>query len=133
MSIGYVDPPFGPAIAGRGLKVRLQIMERASGAAWTPKDLSASTRYAYRIRAWDASDLTAFVVNDVVAEGDAAATGWLDDYVPLGEDAHDVLEWELVEVDTSNTDAATPTGDPEVVLMRWRQAIEAAPVAGATG
>lgn len=119
----WSDPPFGPAVAGRGLRVTLEITTRASGAAWAPKDISAS-RWSYQLRAWLPSDRTTLVVNDTVAKG--SATGWIDDYVPLGDDVKDQMEWELVEIDSAGNDVDTPSGYREVQLLRWRQAIEAA-------
>lgn len=109
--------------AGRGWHVFQQLTERLSAGAWSPKDISAD-RYVHRIRAWDPADRDEPVRNEVVAKSAAQdENGWLDGYIPHGAVTTSMLEWELVEVDTSGTDDDTPTGKRENVLARWRQAI----------
>ena len=129
MARALTPPPFGDAIAGRGLRVAAPIQEKLSDAGWTAK--SFGSRWTYRLRAYaEDGSLTSFVINDVVAAASDQTTraGWLDDYIPCGATVYDVLLWELVEVDGDGTDTATSTDKPEVVLLSWRQPILAAAI-----
>lgn len=122
-------PPFGDAVVGRGLRVVLRIDHQLDDDGYEPATFS--TRWTYKLRAYDeAGALTAFIVDETVAAASDQTTrqGWLDDYVPCGATAQDVLLWELVEIDGTGADASTTSGQPEVVLMRWRQPILAAAV-----
>lgn len=117
-------PPFGDAVVGRGLRVTLRVDHALDDDGFEPA--AFASRYTYRLRAYDeAGALTSFVINDTVAPAasQVTATGWLDDYIPLGATAYGVLLWELVEVDSTITDTATTTDKAEVVLLRWRQPI----------
>jgi hypothetical protein len=124
-----VPPPFGDAIAGRGLRVILPIEEKLDDGDWTAKTFAS--RWTYRVRAYaEDGALTSFVINDAVAAASdqTARPGWLDDYIPCGATAYDMLLWELVEVDGNGTDTATSTDKPEVVLLSWRQPILSAAI-----
>lgn len=126
MSGTGVEPPYGIAWAGRGLRIVRQIEEKLTASGWAGKDISGS-RWVYRVRAFDeaANDM---VVDEVVTKSATdSATGWLNHYLALGLTTYPVLRWELVEVDTSNNDSSTPTGDPEVVLETWYQDVKAKP------
>lgn len=122
--------PYGPAVAGRGLLIRRQVVERASGASWVPKNI-ADDRWEYRVRVWDpASASPAFLFDEECSKSvTAAAQGWLDHYVELGDAAQPTLAWEVVEVDhDAPSTKPTPTGFREVVLESWSQAIGSAPI-----
>lgn len=126
-----VSYPYGPAVAGRGLLIRRQVIERSGSAAWRPKDIS-DARWEYRVRAWDpAAGAPVFVFDEVCAKSVTAATqGWLDHYLELGADAQPTLAWEVVEVDLATSSVKpTPSGFREVVLEGWSQPIVRAPAA----
>lgn len=129
----YLDaPPYGPAFAGRGLLIVRQVLAKLNASAWAGKNISAA-RWTYRLRAWDEDDTSAHLVNEEIAKSTTDdTTGWLDDYVACGSTVRDTLLWQIVEVDGDNTDAATPSGQRELVLESWRQPILAATVTGAT-
>lgn len=126
-----VSYPYGPAVAGRGLLIRRQVIERSGSAAWRPKDISEA-RWEYRVRAWDPADpAPAFLLDEICAKSaTAAAEGWLDHYVELGGDARPTLAWEIVEVDLATASVKpTASGFREVVLESWGQPIVDAPLA----
>lgn len=127
MSEDFVKPPFGPAIASRGLRVVRQIEEKLDSGGYGPKDIS-SARWRYDIRAYAAPDDTDFVVEETVdASATEATDGWLDSYVDIGTAPHESMIWELVEIDMNNNAPGTRSTKREVVIVRWRQAIEDAP------
>ncbi len=127
MSGFQVTPPYGDAWAGRGLRIVRQVLEQTDADGFSAKDISAA-RFTYRVRAWSTGTTPALVIDQVIDKSSTdSATGWLDDYVPLGTTAYDQLRWQVVEVDGSNSDANTPTGQREVVLEWWDQAIRTKP------
>lgn len=114
--------PFGVFVAGRGAHVAFQVTTRVSSGAAAPKDISGS-RWSYVLRRIAVGGtITAYSLT----KGAAASTGWIDSYVALGASAVAAVEWEIVEIDDNNADAATASGKREVPLLRWRQAILAA-------
>ena len=128
LSVSY---PYGPAVAGRGILIRRQVIERSGSAAWRPKDIS-DARWEYRVRAWDpAAAAPAFLIDEACTKSATAATeGWLDHHLELGDTARPTLAWEIVKVDGgAPATKPTPTGFREVVLEAWWQPIVAAPLA----
>lgn len=128
LSVSY---PYGPAVAGRGLLIRRQVIERSGSAAWHPKDIS-DARWEYRVRAWDpAVAAPTFLFDEVCAKSaTAAADGWLDHHVELGDAARPTLAWEIIEVDRGvAATKPTPSGFREVVLEAWSQQVAGAPAA----
>jgi hypothetical protein len=126
-----VSYPYGPAVAGRGLLIRRQVIERSGSAAWRPKDIS-DARWEYRVRAWDpAVAAPAFLFDEICAKSaTAAADGWLDHHLELGDAARPTLAWEIVEVDTAAPSVKpTPSGSREVVLEAWAQPVAQGPLA----
>ena len=123
--------PYGPAVAGRGLLIRRHVIERSGSAAWRPKDIS-DARWEYRVRAWDpAAAAPTFLFDEACAKSaTAAAEGWLDHHLELGDAARPTLAWEIVEVDLgASATKPTPSGHREVVLETWWQPVGAAPLA----
>jgi len=128
MTLDYVSPLFGKAVVERGLRVRCQIKEEDLGAAEAGKDISGA-RWTYELRAYTGAVSDVFVIRKTLSKhASASASGWLDDYVPMGAVAAAELTWEVIEIDNNNTDA-TPsvTGKHEVILATWQQSIEDAP------
>ena len=122
-----MEPPYGPAVAGRGLRIVRQVESKDNASGWGGKDISS--RWTYQLRAWLETAPGTLVIDDTIAASSTdAATGWLDDYVEVGASTSDVLLWEIVEIDGSNsvTSGTTPSNFREVVIERWRQAIIAA-------
>ena len=119
----FVDPPFGDALVKRGLPIVFQVEEKLGSAVWGAKDISAS-RWSYRVRARTTETGLTFIVNEAVSKSTNNVTsGWLDHYLALGTTAYDTLFWEIVEVDSDNADASTPTTKRERLLLRWKQPI----------
>jgi len=124
------QPPFGPAIIGRGMLVRGQIREKTNATGYGDKDISS--RWTYQIRAWDAgAETPTFIINeDVAVSSTDSATGWIDDYVSMGTSEYEsALEFELNELDGDTADSNTPSGQRETTLIRWRQSIDKAATA----
>lgn len=127
MALDFSSPPFGKAVVERGLRVQCQIKEEVLGATETAKDISGA-RWTYALRAYSVTTDNTFVIEKTISKhASASASGWLDDYVPLGTTAYTDLTWEFVEVDNNNADATTRTGFREVILETWQQSIEDAP------
>ena len=129
----FIDPPYGPFIVGHGATIRGQVLEQVDGGDEAGKDISAS-RWVVRLRS-RAQGSSTIIHNQVLDKSSTnSATGYFDHYltaVILGATAYTAaLTWEEVLVDTSNSDASTPTTYHERLLRRWRQPLEAAaPVA----
>lgn len=122
-----VDPPFGPAVVKRGLHIAGTVRSRAfATGVRSGKDISAS-RWTYRLRTWTSDDDASPIDDEVVTKGSASSTGELDHYHACGTTVRDTLAWEIVEVDGSNADASTRTGQRERILVRWYQPIVDAP------
>lgn len=135
MALDYVSPPFGKAVVERGLRVVCQIKEKLNAAAASAKDISVAgsgpnlKRWEYEIRAYTGATNDTFVIRKTLAKSATdSATGWLDDYVPMGATAAADLTWELVEIDYNGADSTpTITTKREVILLTWQQSIEDAP------
>lgn len=127
------DPPFGPAVAGRGLLVWFRVDEPDADDVVEPKNLTS--RWSYEIRAWADSDAaTAFVYRDPLTKEDQVTRpGWLKHWLQLGATARTALRWELVEIDGDNASdptSATPSGKVEIILHQWTQAVDPAAQTG---
>lgn len=128
----FVPNPFGPFVVGHTVLIRYQVREQAAGADELGKDISAS-RWVYRLRAYATRDAAAVLVDEVIsksaAEDPEGTASYLDHDYYVGATPRDALIWSIVEVDTSNAVATSKSGYRERVLLRWKAAIEDAPVA----
>lgn len=122
-----IPPPAGPAVVKRGLHLRFRVDELSfTTNRWVAKDISGS-RWTYKLRVWASDDDSSALVDETVSKGSAAASGELDHYHACGATVRDTLRWEIVELDNSNSDAATTSGQREVIRARWSQPIVDAP------
>jgi hypothetical protein len=123
-----VAPPYGPAVAKRGLHIGHQVKaETFSTGTFDAKDISGA-RWTYQLRLWESDDDSSLLDDETVSKGTNSATGELDHYHSCGATVYaDPIRWELVEVDNSNADASTNSGYRERVLQWWRQPIIDAP------
>jgi len=123
-----VQPPFGPAVVGRGLSIQGTVRtQSATTGAWTAKDIS-DARWIYRLRVWLEDDDTSAVSDEVVSKGSASSSGEIDHYHACGTTVRAAMTWELVEVDDDNADASTSTGKRERIVLRWQQPVIDAPI-----
>ena len=124
ISTGPCDPPYGDFIAGRGVQVNGQALRQRDDGDEAGVDLTSRWSVRFRATLDPAPATPAFVIDEQIsASVDNAASGYYDEYVPLGDTAYDALTWEEVLVDSSTNDSTTSTKKAEQVLRWWRQPI----------
>ena len=128
----FIPNPFGPFVVGRCVTIRRRVLEAPTNQAEAGKDIAAA-RWVYRLRSYAKKGDAAVVSDDIIdkspnQDADGKASGLDYDFF-CGVTPRDSLFWEIVEVDTSIPHAGAKSGYQERILLRFRAAIEDAPVA----
>lgn len=131
MTDDFLPNPFGPFVVGRCVTIRRRVLEAPTNQAERGKDIS-DARWVYRLRAYAKKGDAATLDDQIITkspnqDGDGKPSGLDYDYF-CGVTPRDGVFWEIVELDTSVPKVGAKSGYQERILLRFKAAIEDAPV-----